>query len=223
MKSASAFALALVAASGPGLASAQQALDQELPPGLAPDDDVEPLFEPPDEGPPEPPRIVMTAGGGSSLRIIRDLDFSQDRFAPGYIDLFGAFVLGGTGSWRHGLGFGLSTNLTGDGDQSRGVDGGDQLGIAPAYLAYFRFGWDLVVTGKVSVPTVLHLGGDTDGVVPGLELGGGGAYFLTAGAGLYGEISVSAFLGGEAGDRSVTVHPIASVEAGIVLDYEVLP
>lgn len=222
MKSAFLLAFALVA-SEPGLAFAQQALDEELPPGLLPDDDSDPLFGPVDEGPPEPARIVLTAGGGSSIRIVQDLDFSQDRFAPAFIDLFGAFVLGGNDLWRHGFGLGLSTNLSGDGDQSQGVDGGNQLGIAPAYMAYFRLGWDLVVMGKAGLPMVVHVGGDTGGVVPGLEVGGSAAYFLTAGAGLYGELSVTTFLGGEAGDRSVTVHPIASAEIGVIFDYEVLP
>lgn len=167
------------------------------------------------EAPSAPARILVSAGGGSSVRIIQDLDFSQDRVGTGFIDVFGAYVLpGAEGSLRHGVGLGLSLNLTGDGpSHDLGIDGGNQLVLAPYYLAYLRFGMDIVLGGKVGVPFAL-----APGLAPGVELALSFSYFLTAGFGLYVEPSASIWWG-----SAGTLHPIASIEGGVMIDYEVLP
>ena len=68
-----------------------------------------------DEAPTEPLRILATAGGGIQIRLINDLTFSQDRFAPSFVDLYGAVVIPGSGMLRHGFGLTFGINLTGDG------------------------------------------------------------------------------------------------------------
>lgn len=216
MKSAFLSLVFLVVALLPQGARAQ-VVDEELPPGMAPDEErTDYLLGPEDEGPPQPPRVVLTATGGSGIRIIQDLDLSQERFTPGFVDLFGAFVFGSTSTWRHGVGLGLSTNISGDG-AAQGVDGFDQLVVAPTYAGYFRFGMDLVVMAKFGVPLGLVLN-EIGGFVPGAELTGGLAYFLTSGLAAYGEVGASAWLG--TGSR---IHPIVTAELGLLIDYEVLP
>lgn len=192
-------------------------IDEELPPGMEADDaeDTDYLFGQPEaETPSLPPRVLFSAGGGSSIRIIKDLDFNQQRVAPGFIDVFGAIVFGGGEGWRHGVGAGVSVNLSGDGPSGEpGVDGGAQWVAGPYYLAYIRLGWDFLVAGKLGVPVAL-----TGGLSPGVELAPSLTYFFTAGFGLYLEATASVWFG-----AASTIHPVVSGEGGIVLDYEVLP
>ena len=194
-----------------------QAMDEELPPGMAGGEDRDYLLATEPEAPSAPSRILITAGVGSSVRLIQDLDFSQGRSAPLYIDLFGAFVLPGPmEGLRHGIGLGASLNLTGDGPappDSLGLDGATQIALGPYYMAYLRLGWDFLIGGKLGVPVSL-----SPGLAPGLELAVSLTWYLTAGLGLYAEVSGSAWLG-----QASTIHPIVSGEAGVAIDYEVLP
>ena len=192
-------------------------MDEELPPGMGGDEERDYMLGDEPEEPSAPSRIFITVGGGSSLRLIQDLDFSQGRAAPLYIDVFGAFVLPGPmDGLRHGIGINASLNLTGDGPpppDAIGLDGANQIALGPYYLAYLRLGWDFLIGGKLGVPVSL-----SPGIAPGLELAASLTWYLTAGLGLYVEASASAWLG-----TASTIHPLVSGEAGVAIDYEVLP
>jgi hypothetical protein len=194
-----------------------QAMDEELPPGMAGGEDRDYLHSSEPEEPSAPSRILLTVGAGSSVRLIQDLDFQQGRVAPLYIDLFGAFVLPGPmEGLRHGIGINASLNLTGDGPappSSLGLDGANQIALGPYYMAYLRLGWDFLIGVKLGVPVSL-----SPGIAPGVELAVSLTWYLTAGLGLYVEASASAWLG-----TASTLHPLLSGEAGVAIDYEVLP
>ncbi|MCS6797593.1 MAG: hypothetical protein NZ898_03520 [Myxococcota bacterium] len=184
-------------------------------------------FEP--LAPPEPARIVVQVGLGTSLRPVQNVDFefSQGLFAPGFLDGHVAYVLPTAAAWRHGFGVDISVGLTGDGNVLTGVDGlveiltgqavqppnGPQMSIAPTYRLYRRLEEDWVLGARAAMPVNV-----TPNLSPGLELSGQVARMLTAGLGPYAELGASAWLG-----SSGTVHPLLSVEVGLLLDYEVLP
>jgi hypothetical protein len=155
---------------------------------------------------------VWSVGGGVSIRFLRNLDFSQDWFAPSFIDVFGAFVLPGR-DVRHAFGVGLGVNISGDGSIALGVDPLQQWSVAPSYMLYIPLSELFKLTGKVSVPLVV-----SPDFTVGAELAVGAHLLVLAGFGFYAELSAAMFLGGDS-----TVHPLGSVEGGLSFDYEVLP
>jgi hypothetical protein len=199
--------------------------EDEAPPGMG-----ESALDPellgdrePALGPKQPAHVIGTVGGGVGVRLTTHDEYQQDTLAPVFIDAFGAYVFEGRGTFRHGVGLGLSLNLTDDGTRQLGPGEGEQLVVAPSYLALLRLVGgevpDVVTYGKVSLP--LSVSPDLS---PGLEVAFGGAYMLTAGLGIYAEVGVSAFLGGGSrGGDDVTIHPLVSGELGVLIDYELLP
>ncbi len=168
-----------------------------------------------DDGPTNPARILWSGGAGFTVRLIQDFDFGQDRFAPAFIDLLGGYVFEGSGTLRHGVTIGVSTNLTGDGTQQLGVDELGQWVLSPGYLLYVDLNDSvdgLVLMGKVGVPLSV-----SEEFSIGGELSAGLAYLFLAGFGVYGEVGASLFFGGGA------VHPMLSGELGVQFEYEVLP
>lgn len=204
--------------------SAQAQLDEERPPGSYDEDgDIdEGPSEPEVEEPAQPPRILASLGGGSSLRIVQDLDYQQRRVAPGFIDASGAFVFGGAGIFRHGVSLTISLAVSGDGGLAEGFDPGSQFALTPAYLAYLRLSEDWDVFGHIgpsfAYTTNASTAGGTTATSVGLEVGVGGAFMVLAGLGIYAEGTHAIYLG-----SADTIHPILSVEAGLMIDYEVLP
>jgi hypothetical protein len=185
--------------------------ENELPPGFTPEEEpVDPFSEP--DLPADPARIVWSAGAGVSIRFLRNLDFSQDWPAPGFVDAFGAFVFPGH-AVRHGVGLNASINLSGDGSLDLGVDPAQQIVVAPTYLLYIGLSELFKLSGKVSVPLVV-----TPDFSFGAELAVGAHLFVLAGFGFYAELSATMFFGADS-----TVHPFGSVEGGLSFDYEVLP
>jgi len=167
-----------------------------------------------------PSRILLTVGAGSSLRIVKNITYEQDIFAPAFVDVFGAFVFPSSAGWRHGVGLAVSTNITGDGGSTNGVNGFSQYFLGPEYVAYFRLSDDFVLdahAGPLFGWSQNSEGGSFDPIV-GLEVAFSAAYLFLAGLGAYAEASASAYLGG-----NNTVHPILSIEGGLFIDYEVLP
>jgi hypothetical protein len=57
----------------------------------------------------------------------------------------------------------------------------------------------------------------------GGELAFGGAYLLTAGLGLQAEIVGNIFYGAATWEKKITSIPMISLQAGLVVDFEVLP
>ena len=210
------FALALAVAPAalavPSAATAQ--VDDERPPGTGGGDDVAE-----DEGPPPvvmPWRILASIGGGATLRIVNDLTLEQKRFAPSFIDIAGSVVFPGAGRWRHGATLAISTNLNGEGPGApdpNGIDPASQWTLTPSYLAYFRFGEDLVLTGRAGVNLTA-----SPYFVLGGELSLGAVFLFTAGLGAYVELSGNLAFG-----LAPEPLPTVSAELGIMIDFEVLP
>ena len=158
-----------------------------------------------------PPRVLWTIGVGGSLRFIRDIDFAQDRFAPVFLDAFGAFFFEGSGI-RHGVGLDVSTNISEDGAGRLGVDPVNQWVFSPTYMAYLDLGEGFRIHGKAGLP--LSFG---PAFAPGLEVALGAVYLILAGFGVYTEAAAAAFVGSD------VVHPLVTAEVGAYFDYEVLP
>ncbi len=166
-----------------------------------------------DENQANPVRVWFQFGGGFTLRLVQDREFAQDAFAPAFIDSFGAVVLPSSEVLRHGVGLGASFNLVGDGGILEGVDAFQQFVFTPSYLAYLRFNDDFVAHGKFGIPWVV-----SPETSLGLQLDLGITGLLTASLGAYVEAGVAMFWGAED-----TIHPTLSFEAGLSIDYEVLP
>ncbi|HKU38062.1 MAG TPA: hypothetical protein VJR89_07945 [Polyangiales bacterium] len=160
----------------------------------------------------EPPRYLALVSAGIPMRLNVKEDYGQDRWGASFMDVLGGYVLPG-GSYRHGFGLGLSWNLGHDGEYVEPIYTADQWVIMPAYLGYLQLGRDALVLGHVGVPIVLNVGAGL-----GVEVGAALAYHLFAGAGIFAEVDLSMY---DAGDAGATL--LASLEAGVLLNYEVLP
>jgi hypothetical protein len=204
---------ACLSLAAPDRAAAQ--LDDERPPGLG--DSQEEADE--EEGPaPEvmPMRILGSVGAGSMLRIINDLSLSQERIGPSFLDIAGSYVFAGAGLFRHGATLAISTNLNGEGPpppDDNGIDPVTQWTLTPSYLAYLRFNDDFVLSGRAGVNLTV-----APYFVPGIEVSAGATYLFTAGLGAYAEVSANVSFG-----VAPEPSPTASVELGLMIDYEVLP
>lgn len=214
--------LSAVVLVGPAISVARAQMDDERPPTGEGGGDGYAWTQEEDTGPVQPLRILTTIGGGSGLRLVQNIDFEQQRAAPAFVDIGGSVILPSSKTWRHGFGLTFSFNLTGDGvENGIGVDGFSQFTFAPQYLAYFRFGEDWMVTGHVGVPLGIGLPPDdsteTANLI-GLDLGGSAAFYILAGFGIYAELSLVTWMGGQS-----TFHPVANYEGGVFFDYEVLP
>lgn len=160
----------------------------------------------------QPQRYVALASVGAPLRLTRDVDLDQSALAPLYTDVVGGYVLSGE-HVRHGVGVGLSLNLTKDGGYTEPVAPGEQLAVAPEYLLYVDLGRDALFLGQAGLPIVL-----TGSQTIGLALSGALGYRFLAGMGAFAELGLESFVG-----VSSRIHPTVSLELGLFLDYEVLP
>ncbi len=210
--------MALVAASG-GTLEAQS----ELPPALQEqtglDDELMPR-EPTSE-PREALRVIAGVGGGVSIRLVKNLEFQQERFAPSYLDVFGGVVLPGRGRLRHAVTLHVTANLSGDGNYTFGLDPMEQWTFTPAYTARFALQDDPVpdflIYGRFGVPLTV-----SPDFTWGVELDVGAAYMLLAGFGIYAEIGYSMFFGADDRGGDLSIHPLLSGELGVLFDIEVL-
>lgn len=160
-----------------------------------------------------PARYVLTLSAGVPLRLTQNVDYDQGTTAPLFGDVVVGYVLPGDGVHRQGFGLGASMNLSDDGGYTEPVAASDQIVLMPAYLGFWDLDADLFALGHLGVPFLIG-GGDSAGLELAFALG----YRLRAGAGLFAELGVDAFVG-----ASSTLHPSVSAEAGIFVDYEVLP
>jgi hypothetical protein len=158
----------------------------------------------------QPPHYLVLGSAGIPLRLTLNETFGQSRLAPAFGQVLVGYALPG-GRYRHGFGAGVSWNLGHDGGYTDPIYAGDQFALMPAYLAYYELNTDVIGLGHVGVPILVR-----GGRAAGLEVGAALAYRLFAGAGLYGEIDLDAYA---AGSLSV----LASLQLGVMIDYEVLP
>ncbi len=177
----------------------------------------------------DPIRIMGYLGGGLGFRLLANLDmpFEQEFIMPAYLDVGGAVYLPGRGL-RHGAGLALSTNLSADAG-SAGQLPGTQWVITPSYQLLLPL-WrltdgmrydELQVQIRVGIPLVIGQGlGDRNLVnfTFGGELAVAFQYKFLAGLGLYVEAQLDVI-----GGMLDTVHPFIAVDAGFLIDYEVLP
>jgi hypothetical protein len=111
-----------------------------------------------------------------------------------------------------GLGHGAVLHL------SIAAQGIPQEVLSLSYIALERFGSGrTILYGRLGVPIILQP--DLSG---GLEAAFGGAFMLTSGVGLQGELIGDVYYGAATLDHSVTTIPVLSAQFGVFFDYEVL-
>jgi hypothetical protein len=125
-----------------------------------------------------------------------------------YLDLGLGVAFGDPLGFRHGGVLHVSFALEG---VTQGV-------VTPSYLLVHPLLADITGFARAGTPVVLE-----PEATLGLEIGAGAVWFLSAGAGLTAEIVGSVFLGAATWERDPTVIPIASLELGAWVEYEVLP
>ena len=162
------------------------------------------------EHPGDPPRMLALLSAGVPLRLTLNEKLDQSRLAPTYGNLLLGYALGGE-RLRHGFGVGASWNFGHEGGYTTPVYAGDQVALMPSYLAYYTLNTDVFALGHVGVPFLVR-----GGTSLGLELGAALAYRVFAGSGVFAAVNVDAY--GAAG-----FNLLASLELGVVIDYEVLP
>ncbi|MDW8247101.1 MAG: hypothetical protein RMJ84_11035 [Sandaracinaceae bacterium] len=166
------------------------------------------------EEPPRFPQVFVSLGGGVTLRLIYDEpELYQDKMAPPYVQLRGAYFFRGAGSFQHGLGLGVATNLLPDPPNTSIAAGFNEFGqwtLAPSYFARLWLSEEAQVFGAVGVPLALSLLYQ----VAGLELSVGLIYKFLNGMGLYLATVPSLYFG-------LFVQPLVSVDAGLLIDYEI--
>jgi hypothetical protein len=156
------------------------------------------------------PRMLALLSGGAPLRLTLDRSLGQDRVGPLFGNLLLGYVLPG-GRLQHGVGVGLSWNGTHDGGYTTPVYAFDQVVVMPSYLAHLQLSPDVFGVGHIGLP-VLVRGGPS----AGFEVGAALAYRITAGLGVFAGLDLDAHL-------ALDLNVFASLELGIVVDYEVLP
>lgn len=174
-----------------------------------------------------PGRVLARLGAGVGLRLGTDDQYDQTAVAPAFLEAMGGYVFSGAGRWRHGAVLGVATGLTADGPPAAEIGAFGQYRFTLGYLAYFRFGMDMVVGARIGPSFAIgfqdaidSLGRSTTDFVWswGGEVAGHVQYMLLAGFGLYADVSVAIYAG-----AANSVHPIVGVSGGVVLDYELLP
>ena len=168
-----------------------------------------------------PDRIHGWLGAGASIRLTESRVHQQDRLAPYYLELGAAYVFP-RGRVRHGAGLSVATNLSADGSFSAGVEPWRQWVLAPTYLLQVPFPAAPVADALFHVRVAFPMSVSPD-FSPGVELAVGAAFALTAALGVYAEVAGSMFIGGEDRAGSTTLHPLASIELGLFVDFERLP
>ena len=160
----------------------------------------------------EPERYFGALSSGAGLRLARNVDFGQSAFAPAYVDALAGYVFPG-GALRSGFGLGASIAYTDDGGYTEPVIAFEQLVLMPAYLLRYELSPDWTVLAHSGIPIVVAGGPNC-----GLELAGALGYRFLAGFGAFAELGFDTFIG-----TATTFHPIATLELGVFIDYEVLP
>jgi len=160
--------------------------------------------------PSDPPRMLGLISAGVPLRLTLDSKLDQSRIAPAYGSLLLGYALSGE-RLRHGFGVGASWNMGHEGGYTTPVYAGDQITLMPSYLAYYSLNPDVFGIAHVGVPFLVR-----GGTSLGFEIGAALAYRVFAGSGVFAALNLDVF-------RAVGFNLLASLELGVVIDYEVLP
>jgi hypothetical protein len=156
------------------------------------------------------PRLLALISGSAPLRLTLERDLGQKRLGPISGNVLLGYALQG-GRLQHGFGVGVSWNATHDGGYTTPVYALDQIALMPAYFAYLQLNPDVFAVAHLGLP-VLVRGGPS----AGLEVGAMIAYRVFAGTGVFAGLDLSSHIA-----HSLSVF--ASLELGVVIDYEVLP
>jgi hypothetical protein len=103
-------------------------------------------------------------------------------------------------------------------DLSVGLGGVPQEVVTPSYLLIFHALPRWAVRGRAGIPIVIEPDANA-----GFELAAGGIFFVTAALGVTLDVVGSLFYGAATVDSSRSAIPLASLELGLLYDYEVLP
>jgi hypothetical protein len=129
-------------------------------------------------------------------------------FTASYLDVAMGASFGDPWGLRHGAVAHVSVAL----------DGITQEVASLSYVTLFPLGRDWLVLGRAGFPVVLE-----PDLGLGLELGLGGAFLVTGGAGLTAELVSSLFFGAATWESDPTLVPVLSLQLGAYIEYEVLP
>lgn len=160
------------------------------------------------------PRFIAALSSGLPLRLTLADDLAQQRLAPAFVDGLFGYALSSSWRYQHGVGLGVSSNVQDDGGYTEPVHAGEQLVLMPAYLGYLPLSADAPLLLHLGLPVLLGPAGRSFGLEAGAALG----YRLLAGASVFCELDLSTYVGARA-----TLHALASLELGVLLEYEVLP
>ncbi|MBL8611958.1 MAG: hypothetical protein JNL38_31735 [Myxococcales bacterium] len=164
---------------------------------------------------------------------------------PGYLRIIGTAMVGD--GLRFNNPYRLSTPLGGDAEgvsrtaaygdvgfgaalgRARGIqhavlvrnvfalEGVTQVMITPSYALSRRWG-ALAAYGRAGIPVVLR-----PDLNVGAELAAGGVFYIRGGIGLAAELVGDLFYGAGTREVSRPVYPLLGAQAGIEIDFEVLP
>ncbi len=126
----------------------------------------------------------------------------------GYVDVAAGAALGNPDGFQHGLVLHLSL----------AANGISQQVVSASYLLLRPLGERFLGYARAGVPFVL-----SPDFSAGAEAGAGAAFFLSSGLALTGEALLSVFAGAATWEHDPTWWPIASLQLGLWVDYEVLP
>ncbi len=209
-----------------GAVAFAQPPESELPPAFA--GTASPRATRAGAEPPQTPwRWTSWVGAGASLRLLVQDRFQQSRLAPPFLELSSGlswpYAWGGGRLWT---GLNATLGLARDGTLASGVRPLEQFVLGPSvrWMHPLRLHGSDVLDGwwwlAASAPFALF-----PAPAPGLEVAAGLACSIRAGLGLYAEATLATFAGGApAGERSgVSLHPLLGLEAGFLVDWEVLP
>jgi hypothetical protein len=126
-----------------------------------------------------------------------------------YVDLGVALAIGSAFGIQHGAALNLSVGLAGVA----------QSALAPSYIGVYR-GDSARWMGFGRIGPAILLSPDAN---VGLEIGAGGAAFVTAKLAVTAEVVGDLFYGAATRETGFPAYPILSLQLGLLFDHEVLP
>lgn len=160
--------------------------------------------------------LFATASLGESLRFNNPFRLAHQLGASGeslsrtplYANLGLGAAFGEPDGFQHGASL----------QWNRALSGLPQHVLTPSYLMVLG-GWrPWLVFSRAGLPIILNPDPNLGG-----ELAVGGAYMITAGLGLQTELVGNVFYGAATWEKKITTVPMLSLQAGLIVDLEVLP